>query len=71
MPQPRKYATRADQQAAYRNRRVIADQELLAAEGVAALTGDPYDAGQCALERDDRPGASATLGGRRRNADLP
>jgi len=29
MPQPRKYANRADQQAAYRQRRIISDRELL------------------------------------------
>ena len=41
MPQPRKYATRADQQAAYRNRRVVADQERLAAKGLPPLPAIP------------------------------
>ena len=37
MPQPRKYTTRAEQQAAYRKRRVLSEQELLAHKGLPPL----------------------------------
>lgn len=37
MPQPKRYATRAEQQAAYRQRRVISEQELLARKGLPPL----------------------------------
>jgi hypothetical protein len=39
MPQPRKYETRAQQQAAYRKRRSLSDQELLAQKGLPPLPG--------------------------------
>lgn len=41
MPQPRKYANRAEQQAAYRKRRVVSDHELLAQKGLPALPAIP------------------------------
>ena len=41
MPQPRKYATRAEQQAAYRKRRIVAERELLATKGLPALPAVP------------------------------
>jgi hypothetical protein len=41
MPQPRKYANRADQQAAYRQRRIASDRELLAQKGLPALPAIP------------------------------
>jgi hypothetical protein len=41
MPQPRKYATRAEQQAAYRKRRAVSDRELLAQKGLPALPAIP------------------------------
>jgi len=41
MPQPRKYATRAEQQAAYRKRRVISDRERLAQKGLPPLPALP------------------------------
>lgn len=41
MPQPRKYETRAKQQAAYRKRRAIAEQELLAQKGLPPLPAIP------------------------------
>jgi hypothetical protein len=41
MPQPRKYANRADQQAAYRQRRIVSDQELLAQKGLPPLPAIP------------------------------
>ena len=41
MPQPRKYANRADQQAAYRQRRIAADRELLAQKGFPPLPAIP------------------------------
>jgi hypothetical protein len=41
MPQPRKYATRADQQSAYRQRRVASDRELLSKKGLPALPAIP------------------------------
>ena len=41
MPQPRKYATRAEQQAAYRKRRIISDRELLAQKGLPPLPAIP------------------------------
>ena len=41
MPQPRKYANRADQQAAYRKRRIVSDRELLAQKGLPPLPAIP------------------------------
>jgi hypothetical protein len=41
MPQPRKYATRAEQQAAYRKRRVASDRQLLAQKGLPPLPAIP------------------------------
>jgi hypothetical protein len=41
MPQPRKYATRAEQQAAYRQRRALAERELLREKGLPALPAIP------------------------------
>ena len=41
MPQPRKYANRADQQAAYRQRRIDSDRELLAKKGLPPLPAIP------------------------------
>ncbi len=41
MPQPRKYATRADQQAAYRQRRIASEQALLSQKGLPALPAIP------------------------------
>ncbi|SRR6266568_8304984 len=41
MPQPRKYETRAEQQAAYRKRRTISEQELLAQKGLPPLPAIP------------------------------
>ena len=41
MPQPRKYATRADQQSAYRQRRVASDRKLLSKKGLPALPAIP------------------------------
>jgi hypothetical protein len=41
MPQPRKYATRAEQQAAYRQRRTRAEQDLLATKGLPPLPAIP------------------------------
>jgi len=41
MPQPRKYANRADQQAAYRQRRIVSDRALLAQKGLPALPAIP------------------------------
>jgi hypothetical protein len=41
MPQPRKYANRADQQAAYRQRRTVSDQERLAQKGLPPLPAIP------------------------------
>ena len=41
MPQPRKYANRADQQAAYRQRRIVSDRELLAKKGLPPLPAIP------------------------------
>ena len=41
MPQPRKYATRALQQAAYRERQVRSQQELLGQKGLPALPAIP------------------------------
>jgi hypothetical protein len=41
MPQPRKYGTRAEQQAAYRNRRVASDRALLAQKGLPPLPAIP------------------------------
>ena len=41
LPQPRKYATRAQQQAAYRNRRAGAERELLAQKGLPPLPAIP------------------------------
>jgi hypothetical protein len=37
MPQPRKYETRAEQQAAYRQRRIASEQKLLSQKGLPAL----------------------------------
>ena len=41
MPQPRKYETRAQQQAAYRKRRAVSDRELLARKGLPPLPAIP------------------------------
>ena len=41
MPQPRKYQTRAEQQAAYRKRRATSDRELLAQKGLPPLPAIP------------------------------
>ena len=41
MPQPRKYATRAEQQAAYRERKLLSDRELLAQKGLPHLPAIP------------------------------
>ena len=41
MPQPRKYETRSAQQAAYRKRRALSDQELLAQKGLPPLPAIP------------------------------
>ena len=41
MPQPRQYANRADQQAAYRKRRRVSDQALLAQKGLPPLPAIP------------------------------
>ena len=41
MPQPRKYATRALQQAAYRKRRTLSDRALLATKGLPPLPAIP------------------------------
>ena len=41
MPQPRKYATRADQQSAYRQRRAASEKELLSQKGLPALPAIP------------------------------
>ena len=41
MPQPRKYETRAQQQAAYRSRRAASDRERLAQKGLPPLPAIP------------------------------
>lgn len=41
MPQPRKYETRAEQQAAYRQRRAVSEQKLLAQKGLPPLPAIP------------------------------
>ncbi len=41
MPQPRKYANRADQQAAYRQRRIVSDRQMLARKGLPPLPAIP------------------------------
>jgi hypothetical protein len=41
MPQPKKYENRADQQAAYRQRRIVSDRELLAKKGLPPLPAIP------------------------------
>jgi len=41
MPQPRKYGSRAEQQAAYRKRRERSDRELLAQKGLPPLPAIP------------------------------
>ena len=41
MPQPRKYETRAAQQAAYRKRRVASEKELLSQKGLPAMPAIP------------------------------
>jgi hypothetical protein len=41
MPQPRQYASRAEQQAAYRKRREISDRARLAQKGLPALPSIP------------------------------
>ncbi len=41
MPQLRKYGTRAEQQAAYRKRRAISEQQLLAQKGLPVLPAIP------------------------------
>lgn len=41
MPQPRKYGTRAEQQAAYRKRRAVSDQERLSQKGLLPLPAIP------------------------------
>ncbi len=46
MPQPRKYANRAEQQAAYRKRRALSELELLARKGLPPLPAIPTLPGQ-------------------------
>jgi len=46
MPQPKKYATRAEQQAAYRQRRGVSERELLAQKGLPTLPAIPTLPGQ-------------------------
>ncbi len=41
MPQPKKYANRAQQQAAYRQRRAVSERELLAQKGLPPLPAIP------------------------------
>ena len=41
MPQPRKYQSRAEQQAAYRKRRATSERELLAKKGLPPLPAIP------------------------------
>ena len=41
MPQPKKYANRAQQQAAYRERRASSERELLATKGLPPLPAIP------------------------------
>jgi hypothetical protein len=41
MPQPKKYETRAEQQAAYRKRRAASERELLAQKGLPPLPAIP------------------------------
>lgn len=41
MPQPKKYANRAEQQAAYRKRRSLSERELLASKGLPSLPAIP------------------------------
>jgi hypothetical protein len=41
MPQPRKYATRAQQQAAYRQRRALSEAQHLAQKGLPPLSAIP------------------------------
>ncbi len=41
MPQPKKYANRAEQQAAYRQRRAVSERELLAQKGLPPLPAIP------------------------------
>jgi hypothetical protein len=41
MPQPKKYASRAEQQAAYRKRRSLSERELLAKKGLPSLPAIP------------------------------
>jgi hypothetical protein len=41
LPQPRKYDTRAEQQAAYRKRQAVSHQELLAQKGLPPLPAIP------------------------------
>ena len=41
MPQPRKYANRAQQQAAYRQRRALSEAQLLARKGLPVLPAIP------------------------------
>jgi hypothetical protein len=41
MPQPRKYETRAEQQSAYRQRRIVSEKELLSRKGLPALPAIP------------------------------
>jgi len=46
MPQPRKYETRAEQQAAYRQRRIVSEKELLSRKGLPALPAIPTMSGR-------------------------
>lgn len=46
MPQPRKYETRSAQQAAYRQRRLQSQEELLALKGLPPLPAIPTMPGQ-------------------------
>lgn len=41
MPQPRKYENRAEQQSAYRQRRIASEKELLSQKGLPALPAIP------------------------------
>ena len=63
MPQPRKYATRARTAGGLSQRRDRLGSGAACSERFAALTGDPDDAGQRSLERDDRAGAVCFLRG--------
>lgn len=71
MPQPRKYASRAQQQAAYRQRRALSEAQHLAQKGLPPLPAAPDDAWECALEGDARAGSEAAFGSGDGDAGLP